>query len=855
MKDRFYSRLFTLCGMFLVMFVVMAVKLGQMALAQDQEVETEVHQSNRYIDLKGNRGKILFSNGTPLAISQKSFDVVFLREDIETEAEIYRSLYTESIIKTIQLVEKNGFKTIDTFVIKKDDKGGFIYDFGVTRDDLVESRLSNWRQFMKLSSDKMVSMTVEQTYNYLRDKFYIPDDVSYEMALKVLSIWQEIQRNFYRKFEPVVIAKNVNTNTVAQIETKSNELIGIQIAEGSVRVYPKGETAAHVVGYLGKITDKEDFEKDLKPKGYEYNDMIGSSGIELQAEQYLTENTMDRKGKKTLQVTASGKVNRVIDEETILPRDGNDVILTLDLGLQQVTEAALKKNIEETRLKQEELFLKNYDKYLLTERNLDNLNFARYGSAVVLDAKTGAILSMVSYPSFNPELFSTGISNEEFLRLSDKVMVNGKAEDLPSNQRMRPLWNKAVSQKSAPGSIFKLAVALAGLEEGVTTIDRVIEDKGEYREHILRSNPNSKAAGPRCWNPNFHQHNEGDGNNVENAIKNSCNYYFYTVADELGIDKINKWTGLLGLDTKTGSDMPNEAEGQIGGQKVLFDKDDISEDGTPINDLTGTANLVRGNLESMLETYATQQSKKVLQSDITRCSYRLMALVDESRTDIGKEIRVIVREELGIPEAVSVEKGYDTVLASKLSELRWKDDFTVRTGIGQMNVLITPIEAARYMAALVNGGNVYETYLIDKVIDSQSKKIIKQAQPKLIRSLDVKKEHLDVIKKGMLEVVSPEDAGSAGDMFKGYKYKDDIGGKTGTAQILTGDKNIDIENTSYFLAFAPREDPEIVIAVCIPYGLSGSSSATTIKEIVTYYMDHKNAVAQNNIVNNDDIVQ
>ena len=116
-------------------------------------------------------------------------------------------------------------------------------------------------------------------------------------------------------------------------------------------------------------------------------------------------------------------------------------------------------------------------------------------------------------------------------------------------------------------------------------------------------------------------------------------------------------------------------------------------------------------------------------------------------------------------------------------------------------------------------------------------------QPKLVEDLEIPAQYLEAIKEGMREVVSPEDQGTAAKYFDGYKYRDQIGGKTGTAQVST----LDIENNSWFVGFAPYDEPEIAVVVFIPNGLSGALSSYTMKEIVTYYMESKEAQSEENL--------
>ena len=134
----------------------------------------------------------------------------------------------------------------------------------------------------------------------------------------------------------------------------------------------------------------------------------------------------------------------------------------------------------------------------------------------------------------------------------------------------------------------------------------------------------------------------------------------------------------------------------------------------------------------------------------------------------------------------------------------------------------------------MNGGKVYDATIIDSVISPEGK-VVSSKTPQLVRTLDVPESYLELIKEGMREVVSEEDGGTASDFFKGFKYNGQFGGKTGTAQV----SKIDLENNSWFVAFAPFDDPEIAIVVYIPHGYAGGWSYATVKAVIEYYMESK----------------
>jgi penicillin-binding protein 2 len=202
----------------------------------------------------------------------------------------------------------------------------------------------------------------------------------------------------------------------------------------------------------------------------------------------------------------------------------------------------------------------------------------------------------------------------------------------------------------------------------------------------------------------------------------------------------------------------------------------------------------------------------------------------------GPDIRGILKNEFRFSTYDILNVPYqriDQAIAQNLLELKWSTADTILTGIGQSVTLLTPIAVVRYIAALVNGGNVYDARLVKSIV-SPDGQVVEEKRPQLIRTLDIPLQYTDAVKLGMKDVVS-DPHGTAAKYFAGFKYLNKIGGKTGTAQV----SQIDLENNAWFVAFAPYDQPEIAIAVYIKNGFSGGKAAYTAKEMVEYYLDSK----------------
>ena len=293
----------------------------------------------------------------------------------------------------------------------------------------------------------------------------------------------------------------------------------------------------------------------------------------------------------------------------------------------------------------------------------------------------------------------------------------------------------------------------------------------------------------------------------------------------------------------TGVELPGELSVQVGGQKARYDYTKSLSEQT-----SALPRLIYNQIYALLRNITQQNHIPVTSRQLSACANRLLQLQNGVQREMGNEIREVLHEELNIPVGISyVHTNWVVSISTWLEELRWKPTYTIQTGIGQGVMLITPISLARYGATLANRGTVYKTTIMDHVTDPDGK-LVKKNETVTVDSVYAPEEFWDAIIEGMEGVVSPEDGGTAASSFstkfRDKGYLDQIIGKTGTAQTsVTSSTNIDIENTAWFIAATPREKPEIVIVVFIPNGLSGSSNATAVEEIVSYWLENRKETA------------
>ncbi len=864
------------------LFVILFVQLIHLTLVKGEELAAQAAAlDKREITISGARGSILDRSGLPLAYDEKAYNVQFYRDPTKN-TETDRAYYTSIIIDTINIIEKNGGKTVDTFAIKyNEQKGEYYFDWGKISDSAKVRREEVWRKNMYVDT-KTKTRTPEEIYLFLRNKYKIPSEMGFDEARKVLSIWQDVQLASWVAYKPVDVAYDVSIQTVAEIETQKAELRGMSIEDSTVRVYPRGAVAAHVIGYLGRITEdtlkdygvpedpaegttakrsltdfgyNEEQIRDVKGLlglGYGVDDLLGVEGIEKSMEAYLTGNSNERQGKQVVEIDKMAVVQNVLSSTE--PSQGFNVMLTIDIPLQLAVEQSLADNIPRIHDRQVQDFNKDRDKPEKDQKykgiELSDLKLAESGAAVVLNVKTGEVLALASNPSFDLNLFTGGIAADVYEAMREDPAA--------------PLFNKAIASRATPGSIFKMVTGLGALMEGEnnrmkgTTLTERIGCDGTYTTGIL----DVKKA-PTCWKKHNYQvaHANQD---IVLGLEHSCNYYFYTLAGRMGIDLLEKWGEEFGLASSTGIELPGEAIGQIGSQRLLFDPDkpiDKQATSRPMLVMEKGPYSVTAMIKAYAEEIGVSYSDEEIREAATEIVY-LMGItwttneqgyvVDQEGATMGQHVRQVLYEKLGISTKVS--GNLSAQISRTLTELQWTPTQTVATGIGQGITAVTPIAVARYVGALVNGGTVYEAHIVSKVV-AQDGTVVIDKEPVIQNQLDAPQAYLDAIVKGMSSVVSAEE-GTASDYFADFEYRYDIGGKTGTAQV----SNIDLENNSWFVCFAPydADDPsveaEIAIVVYVPHGYIGGLSTLVAKDIIKYYMDEKKIVPEQTIPDPDSVV-
>ena len=345
-KAFFSSRLMPITLVYILLFAVLVNRLFQLQIVEGDAYASEAEkQTKKTKTIKATRGNIYDVNGKLLAYNKLSYNVTFTENDVT--GKLTSEEKNKMIYKMIKIIEKNGGTlSVETF-LQLDDNGN--PEFTVEGNSLLRFKAEVYSTTVAKLTQEMKDTTAEDIYNFLRfdtssksPKFNIDKSYDDEMAMKILSVRYAMFINRYQKYQPITIATNVNTKTVAAIKEFNNELPGVDITEDTRRVYNKSKYFAHVLGYTGAISSDKlsQIKEEDANTDYTTDDQIGLSGLESTFEDYLK----GTKGSEKLTVNAS--TSRVVSvSDKVDPVAGNDLYLTIDADLQEECYKLLEEHI------------------------------------------------------------------------------------------------------------------------------------------------------------------------------------------------------------------------------------------------------------------------------------------------------------------------------------------------------------------------------------------------------------------------------------------------------------------------------------------------------------------------------
>jgi penicillin-binding protein 2 len=471
------------------------------------------------------------------------------------------------------------------------------------------------------------------------------------------------------KFQPIVIKPEATQADVAFIESHRADIPLLEMLMVHRRRYLPGGFMSHASGYVGEVSEQQIEASNGK---YRPGDVAGKSGLERQYNDLL----VGTDGMRRVIVNSIGKEMGRLSQQEAIP--GKQIQLTIDYDLQQIAEEALA---------------------------------GKKGAVVALDPSTGEILAFVSRPAPDPNDFAIRVSKEEWQRLN--------------TDPDRPLLNRVTQAQLAPGSVFKIVMATAMLEEKVPPESFTTFCPG-YATFYGRQF--------KCWVYGKAGHGVMD---VHNAIVHSCDVFFYNIGMRMGIDRISKYAKMLGLGSRTGIDLPSEESGLVPSEEWV----------------------------------------------------------------------------------------------QRVFHRKWYPGETISVSIGQGAVIVTPIQIAYMIGGLASGGDFKQPHLL------------KDAQNIGERRVSISDSTVEKVTQGMYGVVNEGGGTGAAIKLQGIEFC----GKSGTAQVIGADAKSrfgkgekKFNNNAWFVGYAPRRDPEIVVTVLVEEGGHGASASGPIaRDIIKAYYDKK----------------
>ncbi len=574
--------------------IILLVRLFNLQIVHGQEYREESNtRLTRETVLKAARGNILDSSGNKLVSTKMIYNLELYKTKIDSDT------LNNTLLSIANTLESNGDTYIDNFPISIDPM----------------AFKSNDSDSWKKSNNIDATYDAQACFDYYKNRYKVTTDNNSD-ARKIITLRYAIEQNGYSNTKSVKIATNISSASRDKFNEMSSNYPGVSTSSEPTTAYPYGEVASHILGYIAKINSDE-----LKANpDYEQNDYIGRTGIEKVFEKYLK----GTDGIKQIDMSVDGIVtDEYISKEAV---SGSDVVLTIDEELQKATEEALEDDIKK-----------------MQDGTLSGATGASEGSAVVINVKTGEVLAMASYPNYDPNLFTDGISTTNWNNYI--------------NDSRHPLVNKAISDKSAPGSTFKMVTAIAGLESGAIDLNTKINDTYRYTYF--------KDYQPTCWKRGGH-----GWLNVTEAIEHSCNYFFYETGRRTGIEKLVEVAKSFGLGQKTGIELPDEISGTLsspevdkewtGGKTIQTAIGQLYNDFTPVQMAKYTAMLANGgkNVDvTIIKSINNPNGTQVSRNDINSYVNEKLGITGNSGSDLSLSEDTIAAIRKGMKGVTSDDGG------------------------------------------------------------------------------------------------------------------------------------------------------------------------------------------------------
>ena len=524
-KRGYLLRYIFLAAFFVVVCLIYTGRLIRYQISgQDQYVkENTVKNKYRYETIHAQRGEIYDRNGVPLAVNAYTYDIRLDGGSMPSSQREKNATILSVLADAETAGEGDSFTRPDSPFIFFPMPDGSNLHFEYAPDYFENTSRKNkfYRLVSQLGCDE--ESTAEETGAILMIRYGIvqkDDQGEYNLAYDtdtaqlLLILRLDMELSDFSAYTPYTLLRDVSLPLLTRV--KESGVRGIAPYTSATRAYTYPGYASHILGRLGKI--QKGYVEYYTELGYPLDAIVGIGGAEEAFESYLHGED------GVLTIVEDGEGNIIDQYVSKEPKAGSNVYLTIDIELQIAAEDALKNNIQYI-----------VDKAVASEKPLSGED-AKTGALTALDNRTGEVLAMASYPTYNLATYS-----------QDVGMLN--------NDETAPLFNRALSGLYAPGSTFKIGVAAAALTEGIITPKTIINDEGVYDFYSTYT--------PACWIYNQSRSTHGPIN-VTTAIQVSCNYFFYEVGRLLTIETMNKYDRAFGLGVPTGIEL-SERTGILAG--------------------------------------------------------------------------------------------------------------------------------------------------------------------------------------------------------------------------------------------------------------------------------------------------
>ncbi|MGM9522449.1 MAG: penicillin-binding transpeptidase domain-containing protein [Oscillospiraceae bacterium] len=484
------SRLVILAVILSVLLIIYGFTLYKLQIIEGNKyLEDSVGSYSTTQTIHAARGSILDRNGKLLVSDRTVYNV-----NISRTALLKQDDPNGLLLRLIQAAQAYDIDYNDTFPVTI--SAPFDYLAGATSSQ--QERLKAYFEYFDLDPD----ISASDLISWMRSHYGIDYTVTAEDARRIIGVRYELELRVIINTTDYIFAEDVSTDFITYISEQNFPSVTVETT--SERQYHT-TYAAHLLGYVRSMS-LDEYNDVYKALGYPYNALVGKDGVEYAFEEYLH----GTDGTRTTYRDSSGAVTNV--EETPA-QAGSNVYLTIDIDLQAKAEDALASTIA----------------LINSERTREDDEKAEGGAVVMLDVKSGDVLALASYPTYNLSTLSRDISS----------LITDES---------RPMWNRATQGAYNPGSTFKMVTALAGLRLGLITRWTQVRDEGIFTKY--------PSYQPRCWIWPNGTHGLLD---VVGAIENSCNYFFYWLSDQMDIDDIAAVAREFGFGASTGIEIGDSA--------------------------------------------------------------------------------------------------------------------------------------------------------------------------------------------------------------------------------------------------------------------------------------------------------